>query len=358
MNTIYICPSGISTLEYIKRQKQGISGGIENQLTDFLKNSENSLLKKASAEINTLYHLGISIGDKIVFLTSDTDEGELTAKSLAKFLKSKNYDCTVRRIKGLQIKDKKRFDCEGIPNITDEIIKEYENAHYSFNIVLIATTGFKATIPYITLIGMVFHLPIKYIFEYSDSIIDLPPIPIEFDLERLKLLEPVIDRIMSDYLKFDDLKKEIGASHDELTNLLNDILIEEDGLVTLRPTGRILYQRYLQIKGNRVFISSIVQEKLKSEQYNEEVFENLFTKFKDPIHLQSKLHNEVKRKGKVDLDCYKPGSTNERIFFYAKGKNVYICDIFLHAEYERAIEQGGLLHDKYENKCQFTEVSF
>ena len=72
--------------------------------------------------------------------------------------------------------------------------------------------------------------------------------------------------------------------------------------------------------------------------------------------MQNKLHNEIKKKGRIDLDCYKAGSTSERIFYYTEGKSVYICDIFLHDEYERLIEDGELLKEKFKDKKGFKEM--
>lgn len=352
MNTLYLCPSGLSLRDYIKREK------IELSIERFLQTSDESRLMKASAEINSLLKRGLTENDRIVFLSSDTDEGESVAYSIAKTLKRlKNCDTVVKRIKGLQTDNREKFDREGIPNLTNAIITEIENNRYSFNIVLNATAGFKATVPYLTFIGMIFHLPICYIFERSESIIELPPIPIEFDLDRLRQLEPVIDSIMNDYMPIKEFQEKTGLSYNELTEALNDVLLEEDGYITLRPTGRILYQKYLLVKGNKVYISPVVSQKLLSGGYDRVVFENLFKKFRDPLHLQSKLHNEIKKSGKIDLDCYKAGSTSERIFYYTEGKSVYICDIFMHDEYERLIEDGELLKARFKKlEKSFKEI--
>lgn len=354
MNTLYLCPSGISVLEYLKRNN--IDTSLES-LNDFLKNADESILTKASAEINSLFHMGIMQDDRVVFLSSDTDEGEMAANSLAKKLeKIKGCNTVIKRIKGLQIQDRKEFDRTGIPNLTEVIINEVESNRHYYNIVLNATAGYKAAVPYLTFIGMIFHLPIRYIFERSESIIELPPIPIDFDIERLKRLEPVIDRITSDYMPIKYFRDATGYSYDDIEHDTRDILFREDDFITLRPVGRILYQRYLQIKGNKVYISQIVSKKLEFGSYDKQAFENLFKKMKDPIHLQSKIHPEIKKKGKIDLDCYKGGSTSERIFFYTEDKHVYICEIFMHDEYERTIEQGGLLLEKFENKKTFKEA--
>ncbi|MFZ5996181.1 MAG: putative CRISPR-associated protein [Nitrospirota bacterium] len=352
MNALYLCPSGLSLRDYIKREK------IELSIDYFLQTSDVPTLMKASAEINSLLRMGLNEKDRIVFLSSDTDEGESVARNISEALKRlKNCDTMVKRIIGLQTDDMKKFDREGIPNLTNAIINEIENNRYSFNIVLNATAGFKATVPYLTFIGMIFHLPICYIFERSESIIELPPIPIEFDLNRLRQIEPVIDSIMNDYMPMKKFQEKTGLSYNELTEALNDVLLEEDGYVTLRPTGRILYQRYLLVKGNKVYISPDVSKKLESGCYDKVVFENLFKKFRDPLHLQSKIHNEIKKSGKIDLDCYKAGSTSERIFYYTEGKSIYICNIFLHDEYERLIEDGELLKARFKkNEKSFKEI--
>lgn len=356
MNTLYLCPSGISIIENLKKSKIE-KPDDKDTITKFLKNSDKPDLMKVSAELNSLLKMGISEEDKVSFLSSDTDNGEMVAHCLGKTLKDVfGCDCNVKRIKGLQTDDKKRFDTEGIPNLTEAILKEVDDNRWNYNIVLNATAGFKAAVPYLTFIGMIFHLPIRYIFERSESIIELPPIPIEFDMERLKQIEPVIDEIISDFMSVDDFIEKTGFSFSDLEEAEKDILLKEDGYVILRPTGRILYQRYLQIKGNRVYISPEVSKKLKSGEYDHNVFENLFKKMKDPIHLQAKLHNEVKKKDRIDLECYKAGSTNERIFFYSEGKKVYICNVFMHDEYERVIQEGRLLKADFDNKS-FKEIT-
>jgi putative CRISPR-associated protein (TIGR02619 family) len=355
MNTLYICPSGISLKENLKKF-QNISKLDEN-VKVYLTKIDNNDLMKFSAEVNSLYRMGLKEDDRVIFLASDTDEGEKIATILAEILKKRNRcEVKVKRIKGLQTIDKDKFDKEGIPNLTDVIIDEVERNRYSYNIILNATGGFKAVIPYITFIGMIFNLPIRYIFERSESIIELPSIPIEFDLKKLKQLEPVIDKILSDYISVDEFRRSTDLSYNEFKTATQDILLEENGFVTLRPTGRILYKRYLQVKGRRVFYSSVVKRKISSGSYNREVFMGYFRKMRDPIHLQSKLHNEVKKEGRIDLECYKPGATNERIFFYTEGKNLYICDIFMHDEYERLLKEGGLLKKRFINKSQFKEL--
>lgn len=344
MNTLYLCPSGVSAEFYFAKLKDSDNDDLER----YLNSADNATLQKASAELNSLFHMGVNKNDRVVFLSSDTDDGEMVANCLANVLRNnKHCETKVYRIKGLQIDDRKRFDKTGVSELSERIIDEVERYKYQYSIVLNATAGYKATVPYLTFIGMVFHLPIRYLFESSESIIDLPPIPIEFDLDRLKKLEPIIDEMIDDYVSIDDFMARTGLSYKEMEIDTKDILQKEDNYVTLRPTGRILYQRYLQYKGNKLFYSPTVIKKLDSGSYHRRTFEELFRKMKDPVHLDSKLHHEIKKRGKVDLDCYKAGSTSERIFFYVEDSTVKICDIFMHDEYDRALAKATLLKENF-----------
>lgn len=68
---------------------------------------------------------------------------------------------------------------------------------------------------------------------------------------------------------------------------------------------------------------------------------------KDSVHLQAKIHNEVKGSN-IDCDCYKGGHTSERVFYYLEGKTVKVCDIFQdHNEYERVVNSGKVLKKNY-----------
>jgi putative CRISPR-associated protein (TIGR02619 family) len=164
---LWVVPRSIENLKKRKIEKSD----DKDTILAFLKGSDRLNLMKVSAEINSLFKMGVNKNDRVSFLSSDTDDGEMIAYCLAKTLKDVcGCICSVKRIKGLQTDDRKRFDTEGIPNLTEAIIKEVDDNRWNYNIVLNATAGFKAAVPYLTFIGMIFHLPIRYIFERSESI--------------------------------------------------------------------------------------------------------------------------------------------------------------------------------------------
>lgn len=61
MNTLYLCPSGLSLRDYIKREK------IKLSIDNYLQTAEVHALMKASAEINSLLRMGLNEKDRIVF---------------------------------------------------------------------------------------------------------------------------------------------------------------------------------------------------------------------------------------------------------------------------------------------------
>ena len=324
----------------------------EKQLKGLDKNSYHNL----SAEINALLKIGKEDAyvseDKLYFLVSDTTEGEICGKLVKEFCE-KYFEAKkteVITIKGLQVYDAKKFETEAINNFVDEVINingKYDKSAY--NVILNATGGYKAVIPYSTLLGTVFGLPVYYIFERSNQLIKLPNAPISFDTKLLEELGELIYDIENDYIKLNDFLKRTGISYNELEKYAGAIVIEDE-LVTLTPLGRLLYKRYLYTEGYKILLSDEVIKKLRSGQYDSKIFEKYFLKMRNPLYLRAKLHNEIRKNNKnIDLDCCKPGNVSERIFYYIDDKNkaVKICDIFMHDEYEDEIKKGSLRKENY-----------
>jgi len=314
---------------------------VDNKIRDSKKN-----IGAVSAEINCLNKIGVHSGDYLYFLVSETIDGELCGNLVKNFCHEYfQTECFIKIIPGLQVHDARLFEREGLNNFVEEVIRIYDR-YRGYEVILNTTGGFKAVVPYTTLLGLVFGLSTYYIFERSNQLIKLPAAPIDFDLDILKSLEPVIGEIKGDYMELPLFLKKTGLQYDNLDKLSGAIVLE-DGFVTLSPLGRLIYMRYLFKKGYRVELSRQVHKKLQSGRYDASTFRTIFSKMEDPVHLKSKLHNEIQGKN-VDCDCYKGGDTGERIFYYIDGQIVKICDIFYHDEYMRILNQGSVLKKDYD----------
>lgn len=310
---------------------------------------------KISAEINCLNKIKAEAGDFLFFLVSDTPDGEICGKLLVEFCQEyfKPVACQNYTIPGLQVKDAQLFEREGLNNFLDKVL-DIMDRYQGYEIIFNPNGGFKAVVPYTTLLGLVFNISTYYIFERSGQVIKLPAAPVDFDLKILANLSPVIGDIRNDYQNVDEFLQETGLTRDQLSELAGAIVVEEEQ-VTLSPLGRLLYERYLRQKGYTFKLSDQVEKKLSSGRYPDKKFRDIFEKMTDPVHLTNKLHNEIKGKN-VDLDCYKGGNTNERIFYYMQDRIIMICDIFMHDEYERELKKGKIIKASYnftEGACRY-----
>ncbi len=161
----------------------------------------------APAEIASLWRLNLNEGqDKIILLNSDTPEGVFCARVIAhyfrKFIEMDNdMDKGVLKVEGLQVEnavDFKNCGLKALKGTVNSIIEKYGGKR---EIIFNITGGFKAVIPYLTILAWESNKDLVYIFEESESLI--------------KIKRP----------------KEISVSYDDLIN--------NTEIVTERPTGPI-----------------------------------------------------------------------------------------------------------------------
>ena len=202
-------------------------------------------LQQASPEIKSLVKIGIAKEDQVILYASETAEGIFSARVIREFVKQV-WLCSAAMevITGLQVQDAGRFRSVGVLRYVQSVVQEVNdpNNQYGRSIILNATAGFKALVPYTTLIGQLFQVPVQYIFEMSSELLSLPPLPINFDQEFFKQVEPLLQRIEQESgIAEDDLLKGIDpAVRDKLLPLLE----QADGQFTFSTLGFIVYERY------------------------------------------------------------------------------------------------------------------
>jgi CRISPR/Cas system-associated protein Csm6 len=87
-------------------------------------------------------------------------------------------------LKELQIWEGKVFQEKGLKELTDYLNKNVEGRfeHSSIpNLVYNITGGYKALIPYMTIMAQLNKLPLFYIFEDTDDLIEIPQMPISIN---------------------------------------------------------------------------------------------------------------------------------------------------------------------------------
>ena len=157
---------------------------IEKSLKEnYFKNNPN-----ASAEIKSFIKLKEELNEEleIYLLYSDTALSRLGAEILYRVLSDYQpydelKDCEIKepiKIEGLQTWDRNVFN-KGMVNLIQTI--ENISLEYWENVVINITGGYKATVPYLTILAQINKCPIYYVFENTDALIKIPHIPIDIN---------------------------------------------------------------------------------------------------------------------------------------------------------------------------------
>jgi hypothetical protein len=103
-------------------------------------------------------------------------------------------DVQVDRVPGLQVQDAVEFRRRGVVEYCRRCLQAVHDFGADF-VVLNPTGGYKALVPYTVLVGMLKRVPCRYIFEQSEALLELPPLPVEFQRGLFEVYRPLFERI-------------------------------------------------------------------------------------------------------------------------------------------------------------------
>ena len=197
-------------------------------------NSINSIVEKGYLDKRSVLKL----------LTSDTENGRFIAEVLYHYFensKNKNRfeDVDYEMVEGLTDEDVKSFKNVGLKNLV-RLICEAVRSYSSDPILINATGGYKAQISFAGMIGQALEIPVCYMFERFAEVIELPPLPVSFDLSLW----------LDNAELFYDL--DAGIETDNMLDLPDkryDSLVEhiQEGkkhLYALSPTGLLFHESF------------------------------------------------------------------------------------------------------------------
>jgi putative CRISPR-associated protein (TIGR02619 family) len=328
MRTI-IATVGTSLLHNARR------AGKEEDLQTYLRFTEP---EKGSAETNSLSRL-LQEGDRIVFLHSQTEEGKRAAEALATFYKNNGYSVVLREVTDLQYRES-RFKMRGLRSLVAALVEMIRKEREAGREVLVnATGGFKAEIAYATLVGLLFDVPVYYIHEAFQDVIELPPTPISWDFSLIDNYADFFDWINADLRSTAEVDRRLRPLPDEIRLLL----VEEEGYTMLSPTGEAFYEAY------RARVEAERPTPLYLHQRAVRALDSAEPSVRQVIHERLKrLRNpELRKQNSHSVhgsDClvYPSGNVAERILYYMdEHGNVRVCEVFwAHTDYERALAEG------------------
>lgn len=285
-----------------------------------------------SAELATLKRMGAGAADTVVFLATDTDAGEQAAWVNAALAEDRfSVDATVERIAGLVLDDVTRFRTVGVHRLIQTMDAHVERGLEAGGRPMLSVSGgIKPVVPYVAVYGMLRGLPITYIFEVTEELITLPPLPIAFDWAALALAEPVLAEIERDtaiHRKRLDLC--LGSELPRLQGLFEEF----DDQVSVSALGQMVLDLRRRSIDQPVMLSGSAHVTLGRLHGTErKTVEGMLDRVRNPLVRAHKIHPVHG----TDLDVYKPGNTSARMAYWVEGDRVYVAEIYAaHDDYVR-----------------------
>lgn len=270
-----ICTVGTSLFSNIDRLDEGDplkvcerKGNVTGLVKELLNRDPSD--RVCGAEINSITSLlkkgKLSERNELHLMISHTDEGWEMGEILKHYYQDSKNPYRFQRaiatvIEGLKDYDIKKFRTEGLKNLVKEIAKIVREKGAE-RIVINATGGYKAQISFAGLIGQALEIPVMYVFERFEEIIELPPQPVSFNF----------DLWLSNYENFKKLSTDDLAPYEEVKDLVNDnrlnTLVEVETIngkkiAALTPVGQLFHETFLHsfIREKRSFLEDLSPKK-------------------------------------------------------------------------------------------------
>jgi putative CRISPR-associated protein (TIGR02619 family) len=308
----------------------------EQQVAHYLKLTPP---EKASAETNSLSRL-LSEGDGIIFLHSQTEEGQFCATALKRHYESSGYHASHVEVPYL-VYAESRFKMLGLRSLVAKLIELIREVRKQGREPQInATGGFKAEIAYATLVGLLFDLPVFYIHEAFRDIIEMPPTPIGWDYSLLAEQEDFLEWVYEEERLTSEVEERLRHRPSELRLLLTEV----DNKTILAPTGEAFWEAYLDRLRESQSVPVYLSARAKSS-YNsaEATIRALFDRTIAKLRVRDLRINGSDRVGNCDCLVFPKGHRTERLFYYeTEAGEIRVCELARHSDqsYERLIEKG------------------
>ena len=301
--------------------------------------------EKTSAEIKSI--INIQKSDNFNFLeieliATDTLLSPLCSEALKFILESNIDDIDVKFserniIKDLQVSNFKRYK-KGLINLINRLNDFTYDGTYTKDLLLNITGGFKGVIPYMTLYGQINNIPLFYIFEFTNSLIEIPQLPITLDKTIFDKYWQEFYKVSKDMVEKDKLSKQFIQDTKNLIEI-------EDGYVYINALGKILWDSYQ--KDHFFFYSTDeVYQEIKKQK---DILSILSSKFKDIV--------DSKTETKGDHKVYDDGNNPNRIFYFRENGDFYIYKTFQnHDIYEKYINQNSINKKDFIKKSKLFKI--
>lgn len=298
------------------------------------QSSDVTSLRRASAELNSLIAIlsqqDIPDGHLFYLLATATPDGVLAARVLRDFCRQhfNHSGVEVRIIRGLQVKDVQLFLRHGLPSLIEAIYSILDQAK-GYEALFNPTAGFKAVIPYFTLVGMLKKVEMAYLYEFSDELVALSPLPIDFNVEGIKPFYNVL-KACENGIDNADLQQQLGL-HNQAVEVhpLWSLFMQVDNQYMLSGLGEIIYRTLNEQQSKQaVYLSRRVWEDY--QKADAKIRQNLEAWFQDMQHQEWRKNQEHATIQGVKVA--KPASNDRLFYFEEEDGAILIVEVARHSD--------------------------
>lgn len=307
----------------------------EQQMSIYLKETP---AVRASAETNSLSHL-LQDGDTVALLHSQTDDGLLCARALQAFLKKQGHQATLHEIGHLSYKVS-TFKLRGLRNLAGTLAGLIRQARRDGNEAAInATGGFKAETAFATQVGQIFGVPVYYLYETFNEIIEMPPTPIVWDYSLLAENEDFFTWLSGDMRT----TAETDRYAPDLPPGVRLLLAEEEEYTFLSALGEAYFGSFQERLEEAQTVPVLLSLKArKTYQSAEPAVREQFDKILARLRIRSlRVNNTHQIKG-CDCVAFPSGRYQARLFYREDADgSVRVMELALHqGNYELLLARG------------------
>lgn len=218
-------------------------------------------------------------------------------------------------IKGLQVKDKGLFINDGLINLIRRI--DAISAGYYGNVAFNISGGYKANIPYITIMAQINGCNIYYIFEDTEELISIPAVPINIDTELFERYS----REFAELESYVENYSEWEQRHNEFITKASSCIERTGNMACLSPLGLILWENYK----SRYIEFFATQNVIRKMESNKALVQKV-VKFLTDDEIRE---NKTEIKGlAIKHRVYDDGNNDYRIVYGESGDKIYIYEVF------------------------------
>ncbi len=226
--------------------------------------------------------------------------------------------------------------------------------------------GYKVMTSFGYIVGSFLGYPTAYLHEDNQIFHQIPPVPIQMDLDLIQQYSTLLRKCQADYIDFESLTYQ----EQNFVRKFHSLFTLEEGMVCLNPFGCFMLERtkYSYLLQTKYFVSKQVQNIIEKSKHQSlfitQQMRELVKKLKTGEGRLSELQHEMEFKGinqqSTKFHLYKGASNGQTAFRLAykydeSNDILYANYLWLdHDRYEREAAQGKGL---YEEVSSFTDMT-